>query len=151
MSMIARSDDFMERGVAAMPHSIKSASSCGTQIPALSPCLICCTGFLNIYMDRIFFSCFRFGNSIISPTFIAPCKHVPVKTVPWPFIWKQWSMENKKSFELPPDRSGMSTLCRIWFTRSYTLLRELIKSVSLSLCGTALTEIIVAYSPNLVR
>jgi len=47
-STIAKSDDLIDRGVAAIPLSIKSASSYGTHIPARSPYLMIVTGFLNI-------------------------------------------------------------------------------------------------------
>lgn len=101
------SHDCIELGVQASPRSIKVASSCATHMPTLSPYLAIQTGFLNICMDFTFFSTFKLGISTVSPTFTYPPRTVPVITVPWPLIWKQWSIAKRKFYFLF-SRFGMS-------------------------------------------
>ncbi len=58
------------------------------------------------------------GSSIVSPTATLPPMTVPVNTVPWPLIAKQWSMENKngpcsKASEIS-DRNYSSPTRALW-------------------------------------
>ena len=78
-----------EPGDATKPRSIRLWSSCVMHIPSRSPRSHACTGRLNICMLFTFFSSFRYGSSITSPTAHFPLKTVPVSTVPWPLIGKQ--------------------------------------------------------------
>mmetsp|Transcript_25800 Transcript_25800/g.75617 ORF Transcript_25800/g.75617 Transcript_25800/m.75617 type:complete len:247 (+) Transcript_25800:813-1553(+) len=87
----ARDHVRMEPGVQAMPRSSWSAPSCVTQTPMRSPCVACCTGFLNICMDLTLRSTLRSGNSTVWFTAMEPLRTVPVITVPWPLMGKQWS------------------------------------------------------------
>ena len=83
-------------GAATMPRSIAAASNCERHRPARSPQTIFFTGLRNICMDLTFFSRPTSGSSTISLTAQAPRSAVPVTTVPWPRIGKQWSMAKKK-------------------------------------------------------
>ena len=83
---MAQSVGFSDPGLAAIPRSIKLASSYAMHMPTLSPCFTLVTGLRNICIDLIFFSYFNAGSSITSPTFALPAKTVPVITVPYPLI-----------------------------------------------------------------
>mmetsp|Transcript_16263 Transcript_16263/g.65704 ORF Transcript_16263/g.65704 Transcript_16263/m.65704 type:complete len:243 (-) Transcript_16263:311-1039(-) len=79
-----------------MPRSTREASSCARHMPARSPHAICLTGFRNICIDLIFFSTPSCGSSTTVLVLARPRRHVPVTTVPWPRMEKQWSMAKKK-------------------------------------------------------
>mmetsp|Transcript_5331 Transcript_5331/g.20008 ORF Transcript_5331/g.20008 Transcript_5331/m.20008 type:complete len:409 (-) Transcript_5331:227-1453(-) len=85
------------RGADTKPLSIRLWSNCATHIPSRSPRSQNCTGRLNICMLFIFFSSFKVGSSTESPTAIRPLNTVPVSTVPWPLIGKQWSTAKRNS------------------------------------------------------
>mmetsp|Transcript_23189 Transcript_23189/g.78964 ORF Transcript_23189/g.78964 Transcript_23189/m.78964 type:complete len:381 (+) Transcript_23189:820-1962(+) len=73
------------------PLSSALASSCVTHTPRRSPLTAVRTGRLNICMLFTLRSTFRAGNSTVCPTDMLPCSTVPVSTVPWPLMGKQWS------------------------------------------------------------
>mmetsp|Transcript_10918 Transcript_10918/g.32592 ORF Transcript_10918/g.32592 Transcript_10918/m.32592 type:complete len:334 (+) Transcript_10918:1136-2137(+) len=85
-----------EPGAAITPRSSAAASSCDRQRPARSPQRTRRTGRRNICIDLTFFSRPISGSSTTSLTFTWPRRAVPVTTVPWPRIGKQWSTAKKK-------------------------------------------------------
>mmetsp|Transcript_25800 Transcript_25800/g.86701 ORF Transcript_25800/g.86701 Transcript_25800/m.86701 type:complete len:211 (-) Transcript_25800:288-920(-) len=72
-------------------------------------------GFRNICIDFTFFSNPTAGSSTISLTEHFPRKTVPVTTVPWPRIVKQWSTLKKKGPST--SRAGMAETRQISETR----------------------------------
>mmetsp|Transcript_8449 Transcript_8449/g.26407 ORF Transcript_8449/g.26407 Transcript_8449/m.26407 type:complete len:373 (+) Transcript_8449:825-1943(+) len=107
-----------------MPRSMTVASSCARHKPARSPQRIDFTAFRNICIDLTFFSRPSSGSSTTSFARHAPRSAVPVTTVPWPRIGKQWSMAKKNG--PASSRSGTrarrrnistrSSSPRLWFT-----------------------------------
>mmetsp|Transcript_42690 Transcript_42690/g.71239 ORF Transcript_42690/g.71239 Transcript_42690/m.71239 type:complete len:370 (+) Transcript_42690:70-1179(+) len=85
-----------DRGSASRPRSISLASSCVTQMPRRSPFWARGTDLWNICMLFTFFSTFKCATSTVWLTSTEPCRTVPVRTVPWPLMEKQWSTANRK-------------------------------------------------------
>ena len=107
----------------AIPLSTCSAYRWCISIAILSPCLALWTGFLNISIDFILHFCCNSHSYISSPGFTLPSTTVPVMTVPFPFILKQWSIRYRNL--LSTCLSGMviwssriSFRCLLWYFSS---------------------------------
>ena len=144
----------IEPGLHAMPRSIWLASSYETQIPTRSPYRATSTGFRNICIDFTFFRTWSKGSSMVAPTSTWPAMTVPVITVPFPLIWKQWSIANSNLSFLAIFRSGSSILNKIEFIKfsiPYGPLSPFLPLFpSFKGFGAAVTGIMGKLNPNLV-